>query len=488
MNTKSTAFRIIQLFKFYLLLVVLTSITSCSDTAGGIQLAEGGISGTGISSGSITGFSSVIVNGRKLEVGNQTEIFVDEQTATETDLRVGYVIRVEADFDNNTASRIDYVETVRGPLMALPVFNPDTLAGSFSLLGQPVVTNSVTVFDELLELTGLVAGDVLEVSGVRDSSGAIIARYLSLKTAPVTEYRVLGIVANVTETTFDIGNLSVDYSSADMSELAGAIENGAELRVKGLATSYDSAANTFLATKITPSSLKVDLVSGDDIELEGAITDFQTISNFEVNGKAIDASGAIFENGSEAELQLDLLVEVEGEVDASNVLIASKVKIIPLSNIRVESPVESVDPVNRTITIHGQVFFLDDKTQLEDKSSVQITEFSLSNLSPQEWVEIRGFRLNNQLILTRLERNDPKPDVRIQAPVDTDGVDSTNKTISLLGIIVRTSVDTGYEDISDMPMLESQFFSTVQASDLVRAKWKDFTDISLPVDELSLED
>ena len=44
----------------------------------------------------------------------------------------------------------------------------------------------------------------------------------------------------------------------------------------------------------------------------------------------MDASSAIFENGSSAGLQLDLLVEVEGSVNASNVLIGSKVKIIPL--------------------------------------------------------------------------------------------------------------------------------------------------------------
>jgi hypothetical protein len=464
------------------------SITSCSDTAGGgTQVAEGGISGTGISSGSITGFSSVIVNGRKLEVDNQTEIFVDEQSATETDLRVGYVIRVEADFDNNSADRIDYVETVRGPLIALPVFNPDTLVGSFSLLGQSVVTNSVTLFDELLELTSLNIGDVLEVSGVRDSSGAIIARYLSLKTAP-TEYRVLGIVANVTETTFDIGNLSVDYSGADISELDGGIENGAELRVKGPATSYESAANTFLATKITPSSLKVDLVSGDDIELEGAITDFQSISSFEVNGKTVDASGAIFENGNAEELKLDLLVEVEGSVDTPDILNASRIKIIPIGNIRVESAVDSVGADGLSIMVQGQQFILDEKTQLEDKSSARINVFSLSDLSPGDWVDLRSYRLNSQYFLTRLERDDPKSDVRIQAPVDTDGVDPTNKTISLLGIIISTSADTDYEDISDQPILESQFFNTVQASDLVRAKWKDFTDISLPVDELSLED
>lgn len=405
------------------------------------------------------------------------------------------MVRVDADFDKNTAERIDYLETVRGPLVAVPLFNPDTFAGSFTLLGQSVVTNSVTVLDGITDLLALNIGDVLEVSGVRDSSGAIIARYLSLKTPPVTEYRVLGAVANATPTTFTIGALTVDYSGADISDLgSGGIENGIEVRVKGLAGNFDSTTDpanpSLLAEKISPSPLEVELVSGNDIELEGAITDFQSASDFEVNGLAVDASSASFENGSAAGLQLDLLVEVEGSVNASSVLIASKVKVIPLSNIRIQSTVGSVDPINQSIVIHGQVFLLDDKTQLEDKSSNPKADFSLNDLSSGEWVEIRGFRLNNQLILTRLERDDLELelDVRIQAPVDANGVDQSEMTVSILGITISTNFDTDYEDIDNQPILESQFFSRVKEGDLVKAKWKPFTSINLPVDELSFED
>lgn len=485
MNT--IAFYLNKFFKCGLAPVILVLGISCSDT-GGVQLAEGGISGTGISTGSITGFSSVILNGRKLEITTQTQIFVDQQAATESELKVGYVIRVDADFDENTADRIDYLETVRGPLEAIPVFNPDTFSGNFNLLGQSVVTNSGTVLDGLSELSTLNIGDVLEVSGVRDSNGAIIARYISLKSPLVSVYRVLGTVANATATTFTIGALTIDYAGADISELGiGGIENGAEVHVKGASTGYNSVTTSLIADKITQSPMEIELVSGNGLELEGAITDFLSASDFEVNGIAIDASNAVIENGSSTELQLDLLVEVEGRIDA-NVLIASKVKIIPLSNIRVESTVESVDTNSQSIVIHGQVFFLDDKTQLEDDSSAKIAEFSLDDLSPGDWVEIRGFSLNNKLILTRLERDDPETDVRIQAPVDANGVDTANNTISILGITVSTNLGTDYEDIDNQSIPEIQFFDTVQAGNLVKARWKNFTNITLPVDELSIED
>jgi len=488
---RAVAIKIIKSFNFYLALCALILVTACSGagSTGSTKTAEGGISGTGISFGSIAAFSSVIVNGTKLETNNQTEIFVDEQSATVAELKIGYVIRVDADFDENTAKRIDYVETVRGPLVAVPLFNPDTFAGSFDLLGQTVLTNSITIFDSISDLSTLNIGDVLEVSGVRDSSGAIIARYVNLKTLPVTEYRVVGVVANSTPTTFDIGSLTVDYSSADISEFgSNGIVNGAEVRVKGPAANFNSAMSTFLAGKITLSSLRVALVEGIDLELEGAITEFQSISDFNVNGIPVDASSAIVENGIPAELQLDVLVEVEGRVDVSNILIASRVKIIPLGNIRVESTVDSVDLVNLSIVVQGQLFSLDEKTQLEDNSIAQITEFSLNDLSPSDWVEIRGYELNNVYTLTRLERDDPDTDVRVQAPVDENGIDQANKTISILGITISTNAGTEYEGINDQPMSENLFFSTVQENDLVKAKWQNFTSNTVPVDELSLED
>jgi len=122
-------------------------------------------------------------------------------------------------------------------------------------------------------------------------------------------------------------------------------------------------------------------------------------------------------------------------------------------------------------------------------SIARIPEFSLNDLSPGDWVEIRGYELNNIYTLTRLERDDPETAVRIQAPVDKNGIDQANKTISILGIItISTNASTDYEDINNQPIPENLFFSTVQENDLVKAKWKNFTSNTLPVDELSLED
>jgi len=479
--------------RIYFFTLLLALVTACSGGIGAvILLVEGGISGTGISFGTIAAFASVFVNGTKLEIDSGTEIYVDETLATETDLKVGYVIRVEADFDNSTAKRIDYIETVRGPLTASPVINPDTFAGSFNLLGQTILTNSATVFDGIADVTALVTGDILDISGVRNSSGAIVARYIEIKSPPVSEYRLVGEIINTDQTpdTFFIGNLEINYAGADTSGLnGGIIENGIEVRIKGSATSFNPVTPSIDADTVSDSVLVLGIRNGDNVELEGAVTRFVSISEMEVNGFPVDASAAVIEDGDINDIVPDALLEVEGIVDSTNILNASKVKILPVDNIRIEANVDSIDLVSNTIQVLDQIFELTGKTQLEDKSSVKIVQFSLLDLSPGDWVELRGYSQDGRYILSRLVREDPDSDVRLQAPVDENGVDLVNKTISLLGITVFTDNKTSYEDINNQPLIGEgeEFFNIVFDGDLIKAKWKDFTSTSVAVDELSFE-
>ena len=64
-------------------------------TAEDDQLAEGGIGGTGITSGPINGFGSIIVNGVRFDVA-QAEILFNGVAAVEQRLRPGMVVQVYA--------------------------------------------------------------------------------------------------------------------------------------------------------------------------------------------------------------------------------------------------------------------------------------------------------------------------------------------------------------------------------------------------------
>ncbi len=124
-------------------------LVSCGGGGGG-TLAEGGIGGTGVSYGKAAALGSVTVNSTKYEFDNNTLILVDGQQVTPDDLKVGFVLRVEGDFDTSIASRVEYEETVRGPVENITITNPDNSAATMIILGQVIRTNSLTVFDNFV--------------------------------------------------------------------------------------------------------------------------------------------------------------------------------------------------------------------------------------------------------------------------------------------------------------------------------------------------
>ncbi len=473
------------------LLASFATSTACTGIGAAILITEGGISGTGISYGTILAFSSVVINGTKLDLDSETEVFVDGQVATENDLKIGYVIRVETDFDEGIAKRIDYVETVRGPLTTAPSINPDTLDGTLNVLGQIVTTNSTTVFDGITDLTTLSVGDVLDISGVRDSNRAIVAHYLVIKPPPVAEYRLVGKIESLSPTTFAIGNLTINYASADTGGLSGGIPvAGAEVRVVGSAGNFDSGSSAIVADQIGDSLLSFNFEVDDAIEIEGVVTQFTSISDFEVNGLRVDGENAEIEDGEASDIALNSLIEVEGVIDEAGVLVANKLEIEQINvthSFRIEAPVDSVDATSKTLVVLGITIQVDGKTQLEDESDIEIDEFSLQDLSSGDWVEVRGFVDDSDIFASRVERDDPEDEVRLQAPVDTGGVDALNKTVTILGVSVATDASTEYEDTDENSLTESQFFTTINEGDLVKAKWEDFTSTTSPVGELSLE-
>jgi hypothetical protein len=477
-----------NLIRIFLLSTIFGFLAACT---GGITVAEGGISGSGISYGRASTLtdSSVVVNGSDLTVDNLSQINIDEQTAVVSDLKVGQLVRVDADFAKLRVIRLDYVETVRGPVTSATItFNPDTLAGSFDLLGQTIITNSTTVLDNISNPASLAIGDVLDVSGIRNSTGAIIASYIQQKTSPVSEYRVIGVVSNLTATTFTVGNLTINFTSADTSGLTDGVPIvGTEIRARGPVSNFDINTNSFAADKVNNSVLGLNAVTNSTIEIEGIVTSFSSISNFSVNGLTIDASNAIFEDCVSADIALNVKLEIEGEINAGGILNATKVEIKRSNSVRIEANVDRVIS-SSSLVVLGITIKTDINTQLEDDSNASIVSFSLQNLSPGDRVEIKGsLDNNNMLVASRLERKNPETDVRLQAKILTTGFDPIDKTVTLLDLNIRTNGSTSFKDADDETITDLHFFDLLSEGSLVKAKWDSFTLIENPVDELSLE-
>src|SRR5882762_601221 len=278
-----------------------------------------------LSTGTITGFGSIYVNGVHFQTSSAT-IRKNGRTAAESQLSVGQVARVKAQ-QNNTdetgaAESIDVDESVIGPIAAI-----DTATNMVTVLGQSVKINMGTSFSKDIQpadITGLKVGDVIGVSGLLDSSGNIVATRIELAGSGA-ELQVVGTVASLDTTahTFKINALLVNYSSANLSGFTGGQpSDGDVVEVQG--TMFDSATMTLTATHVErQQSEQEESGNNGEVEREGLITRFVSATDFDVDGKPVTTtSSTMYRNGTAADLALNAKVEVEGTLNSSNVLVA----------------------------------------------------------------------------------------------------------------------------------------------------------------------
>jgi len=240
-----------------------------------------------VSTGPITRFGSVILNGIEFET-TQAEIRVEDQVVREDELRLGMRVTVEGVRDNNgvaRATRVVFRKNVEGLIDRLDVVN-NTLV----VLGQTVLVDSVTVMEDrasssALALSTLAAGQFVEVSGLVDANGTILATRIERQTgfvAGVTEVEVRGTLSGLDTTarTFVLGALRVNFSAATV---VGSLSNGVFVQVRGTQT----APGSITATRVTVEDPTVGVAAGTKIEVEGFITAFTSATDLHVNGQAI---------------------------------------------------------------------------------------------------------------------------------------------------------------------------------------------------------
>ncbi len=222
-----------------LLAIALPLLNSCG---GNTQVAEGGIGGTGVSLGKVSGYGSIFVNG--VEFDTDTAEFVIEEDAessyTQDDIKLGMVVQVTGDHDGvtGTATKVDFSDQLEGIITAPHQLDADGI-GTLETMQQIVLVDQTTVFDDStnqsLLITDLSENDIVEVSGFSDGSGTIYATRIELKAQnwlAGEPLEVKGVVSNLTSTTFDIGSLTIDFSqNPDLPD--GAPQEGWYVEVKG---------------------------------------------------------------------------------------------------------------------------------------------------------------------------------------------------------------------------------------------------------------
>ena len=247
------------------------------------------------STGTIDGFGSIFVNGVEFET-DEAEVSLDGERSNHGGLRLGMVVTVDGtvneDGRTGTAHAVVFDDEVQGPVDSIEVsLDGDTLL--LNILGLGVIAERTsTVFDDVT-FDSLAVDDLIEVSGFIEPSGLLRATRIEKKSdfvAGASEIELKGIVSALTTTEFNLGKYLVDFSNADLSEVpGGVISEGMQVEVHGTLKS-----DRITADRVEQEDeIEDDFDNGDEVNVQGAITNFVSKAQFEVNGVAVDASNAM---------------------------------------------------------------------------------------------------------------------------------------------------------------------------------------------------
>ncbi len=365
------------------------------------------------SSGAITAFGSVFVNGHEFSTANATVIDDDSGTTTSSTagLEVGMVVDVKPSMASS-ATHPEASELHLHPLARGYVDTSDTTASTLTVMGQTVQLTSATNFSDhracvsaavnpcsaitgqsgLSATTGsgatALAGSYATVHGYLFGStpGAanIVATLISVADAPasstpVVNFKAEGVVTASAASSVTIGALIVDLSAATCrvsgvtTSCANAFSNGQVVSVMA-AAAPSLPAKTFKADKARLGSKVAVDVSGAVVEIEGSVASV-TLSpaSFVVRGISIDASA--LPAGSSLPAVGDI-VRVLGTFSANGQSVtATSVKVLhaaAAASVGIQGDASAVAPgaaaSTFVLSVLGQDVTVTSETRLADRS------------------------------------------------------------------------------------------------------------------------
>jgi hypothetical protein len=282
---------------------------------------------TSISSGAITAFGSVFVNGH--EYSTTAAKVVDDDTgevlSAADALEVGMVVDVMA----RASGSADAAELHLHPLARGVVDVTDPVAGTMAVLGQSVQVTSATSFSDhraclnaatnpctaitgqaALSATtgsgaGVVAGTYVIVHGYLFGTGTgtnnIVATLVSVRDLPtgtsLANFKTEGVVASVGTGSITIGGLAVDLSQATCRAAGATVACGSAFSAGQVVSAYAAAAPALPATTLLPDVARVAAkavveTAGATVEIEGKVSAVTASpASFVLRGVKVDASG-----------------------------------------------------------------------------------------------------------------------------------------------------------------------------------------------------
>ena len=489
----------------FLTLATATLVMSCGGGGGSSGGGtEPGIDRLGVASGVVSGFGSIFVNGVEFDTDSaEFEVDDDSVGSGQDDLNVGdtVIVTFDPDVAGNVAETVFSDDAVEGPIDSI-----DLAGGQLVVAGQMVLVDAATSFDDSIptaSLAGLTVGDFVEVNGLFDSNGDIRATRIELSDGEVEVHGVIELLDTDAQT-FSINDLVVDYGTMpaviDDNFPGGMFANGDFAEVKGPNPGPNSP---LLATKVEAEGLGLEAGDGQnfddfdevEVELEGFITRFASATDFDVSGFPVTTNSSTqFEGGGAGDLALNVKVEVEGDLNGNNVLVADEVDIRQSSDLRVAALVDDVDPDANTLVLLGITVQVNELTRIEDKSDADREPFSLVHINVDDYVEVRGGADASGgagIVASLLEREDP-PDVLGEETELRGFVDAVAQpSLTVAGVMIDTNAQTVFRDAGDNVISAAVFFDLndgVKEGDLVDVNGTEGPGNTILAEELELEE
>lgn len=449
----------------WLAILAAFAIAACGGGGAGSN-ATAGIDRGGVTSGTITGFGSVHVNGIRYLTSGATFV-IDGQPGSELELRVGQVVRIEGKLDasgtTGTANRVTYDDEVEGPVQSV-----DLAGSSLVVLGRTVHVGPGTSYDDSIVprgLEGIAVGDRVEVSGFPASDGSVNATRIDRKTQQGS-YEVKGSVASLDTVArrFTLGSLTVSYATAQLSGFAsGQPANGDVVEAVGTL----DGAGVLVASRLEKESTSGG-ASDDDANYEGLINRFVSAADFDVDGQRVTTTAAtVYEGGSAGNLGLDVAVEVEGRFNAAGAIVASKVQFRRTGELEIAAPVESINAGTGSLVVLGVTIRTNSLTRFEDHSTAELQQFSLANIAVGDYVEVRAYADGSGYLATRVERDDPEG-----TGVQLEGIAQSvaEPGFTLNGVAVTTDGNTEFRDNNGASISSAAFFQAAASGQPVKVR------------------
>ena len=472
-----------QLFKIITFMsAFLIGLVACG--GGGTQVAGGGIGGTGISQGSITGFGSVWVNGIEFDTANAI-ISRDGTPVVQSDLAIGMVVTVDGSVNSDgvsgTATSVSYNKELQGPISDIPNNN------SLIVLGQTIIVDDltkITVNGADAAIADLHTGDTVEVSGFLATNG-IRASYIEKKSSS-TDVELKGIISAINGSIISIGSQNIDISSVP----SYTPTLGDYVEVKA------TVGTTLYASSIEKKSHGLGNGTNERTELEGFVTSVTPSSEFKVNGQLVQTTAqTVISGGAVTDIATGVRLEVKGAL-SNGVLVATRISFE--DQLTLEG---NVDPSST-----GNTIFLVTYPGIPIEINDILTEGASNQHNVGDYVKIRGRKLDPTcttsactLLATELEYvasgggsagGGSSGGTLIESHVIVDALDKSNQTITVLGSVLNVSeipTISGQDSAGNEITTIGQFFATVKVGDVVDLKGTN-TNGTITWQEIELED